>query len=266
MFKNSYLLAMVIFALRLGLAVCQAHAQGAPVPWQPVQMASSQEFLTAAPLAPGTSTQPSSLQATQPQVTYEPQDGIQYRVTRRLVTQQVPVTVMENRSQTVYKQQVKSQTINQQKSFCVPVTEYKKVSKLHGRWNPFVKPYRTEKLKPVTVWKQQVVSVPVPTSQLVWVPETKVVQVPVTNYRTVQKEEITRVAIGAAPTKATSVASTIRPIPNGLSATLVALPNYNPASGVVPSPVGSMSNVASRSGSSQHKKGWQTIEQQPRRY
>jgi hypothetical protein len=266
MFKNSYLLAMVIFALRLGLTMCQAHAQGAPVPWQPVQMASSQESLTAAPLAPGTSTQANSLQATQPQVIYEPRDGIRYRVTRRLVTQQVPVTVMENRSKTVYKQQVKSQTINQQKTFCVPVTEYKKVSKLHGRWNPFVKPYRTEKLKPVTVWKQQVVSVPVSTSQLVWVPETKIVQVPVTNYQTVEKEEITRVAMVAAPTKATSIASTIRPIPNGPSATLVALPNYNPASRTATSPMGSMENVASRSGLSQHKKGWQTIEQKPRRY
>jgi hypothetical protein len=224
-------------ALGVDLGVGHSHAQVAPTQIQPAQ------------------------------VTYEQRNGVQYQVTRRVVKRQVPVTVMQNRSQTVYKQQVKSQTISRQQTFCVPVTEYKKISKLHGRWNPFVTPYRTEELKPVTVWKQQVVTVQVPASQLVTVPETKTVQVPVTTYRTVEEEVITRVAMSGSPTVVNSRPSTAKQFPSGPSATLAALPNYKPpTSSSVPPGMGPMGGVASRNATSRRGKGWQTVGQGQSRY
>ena len=171
------------------------------------------------------------------QVTYEDgQDGVRYQVTRRQTQRQVPVTVMQDKQQTVYRQQVTTHNQSHQQLYCTPVTQYRMVSRLNGRWNPFVTPYWTHQLKPVTHWQQQVATVQVPVTSTAWVPETRTVQVPVTTYRTASEETISRVAMNHPQTLATA-----RPLTafgnqssNSPSATLAARPSY-PASG----PIGS---------------------------
>ena len=122
-------------------------------------------------------------------------DGVQYRVTTNVVRSQVPVTVMQDRQQTVYTQQVTTNNLNHQQLYCVPVTQYQWQSQLRGRWNPFITPYWTHNLKPVTTWHQQVANVQIPVSTAAWVPQTKTVQVPVTQYRAEEKTITTRVAM-----------------------------------------------------------------------
>ena len=114
-------------------------------------------------------------------------NGVRYQVTENKIQQQVPVTVMQDRQQTVYTQQITTNNINSQQLYSVPVTQYQWNSRLHGRWNPFVTPYWTHSLRPVTTWQQQVANVQIPVSRVSWVPQTKTVQVPVTEYRTAEK-------------------------------------------------------------------------------
>ncbi len=128
-------------------------------------------------------------------VTYEERDGVRYQVTRRLAQRQVPVTVMQDRQQTVYTQQITTNNVNHQQLYCVPVTQYQLVSQMRGRWNPFVTPYWTHSMKPVTTWHQQLANVQIPVSRVAWVPQTTTSQVPVTAYRTAEEEIVTRVAV-----------------------------------------------------------------------
>ena len=84
----------------------------------------------------------------------------------------------------------------------MPVTEYQMVSNLHGRWNPFVKPYWTHKLEPVTRWQQQMATVEIPVTRTNLVPQTRTVQVPATAMRTERREIVERVAVGPSATYA----------------------------------------------------------------
>jgi hypothetical protein len=134
-----------------------------------------------------------------PQVSYVDEGGIRYQVTRQTVQRQVPVTEMRDQQQTWYRQQVTTDNLQQQQLYNVPVTQYQLVSRLHGRWNPFITPYWTHHYEPVTTWTQQVGTVQIPVSRVAWAPETRTVQAPVTTYRTANEEVISRVAIGPAP-------------------------------------------------------------------
>ncbi len=155
------------------------------------------------------------------QVTYEERDGVRYQVTRRVTQSQVPTTVMQDRQQTVYAQQLTTNTLNHQQLYCVPNTSYQWDSRLRGRWNPFITPYWTYNLRPVTSWSTQVANVQIPVSQVAWVPQTKTVQVPVTAYRTAEETTVTRVAMNATPT---SGLASVRPL-SGPSATIAARPS-----------------------------------------
>ncbi len=128
-------------------------------------------------------------------VRYEERDGVRYQISSRTVQRTVPVTEMQDRHHTVYTQQVTTDNITHQQLYSVPITRYHMVTRLHGRWNPFVTPYWTHNLRPVTTWRQQVANVQIPVSRVAWVPQTTTVQVPVTTYRTAEVEETTRVAM-----------------------------------------------------------------------
>lgn len=153
--------------------------------------------------APQTAVQP----ATAPQVTEEVRDGIKYQVTRQVMQQTVPTTVMQDRQQTVMTQQVTTETIAHQQVYSVPVTQYEMVGTLHGRWNPFVEPYWTYEMQPVTYYQEQVANVQIPMNKVTWVPQTKTVQVPVTEYRTAEQEIVTRVAMNAGESAKTYAAA-----------------------------------------------------------
>ncbi len=168
------------------------------------------------------------------QVIYEERNGVQYQVTRNVVQRQVPVTVMQSHPQTVYTRQWSTQLASQQMLYCVPKTQYHMVSHLHGLLNPFVRSYWTHEMKPVTTWHQQVATIQTPVSHMAWVPQIQNVQVPVTAYRTVEEETISRVAMNQ-PQSLTRPQSLIA---RGPSATLSASPihgggiNANPIGGI----------------------------------
>ena len=128
-------------------------------------------------------------------VNYEERDGVRYQVTSRTVQRTVPVTVMQDQHQTVYTQQITTDNIAAQQVYCVPITQYQLRSHLRGRFNPFITPYWTHNLEPVTTWHQQVANIQVPVSRVAWVPQTTTYQVPVTAYRNAEVEETTRVAM-----------------------------------------------------------------------
>ncbi len=161
-------------------------------------------------------------------VTEETQDGVRYQVTTRIAQRQVPVTVMQDQQQTVYAQQITTNSLNHQQLYCVPSTQYQWQSRLNGRWNPFVTPYWSHSLRPVTTWHQQVANVQIPVSSVSWAPQTRTVQVPVTQYRTAEERIVSRVPIGNVSTLA-STQSTATPT----TARIAALPsNSLPLGGV----------------------------------
>ena len=157
------------------------------------------------------------------QVRYETKNGIRYQVSERVAQRQVPVTVMQNRQQTVYAQQLTTNTLNQQQLYCVPNTSYQWDSRLNGRWNPFITPYWTYNLRPVTTWSTQVANVQIPVNQVAWVPQTKTVQVPVTAYRAAEEKTETWVAMDSTTTPSTGLANA-RPIV-GPSTTIATRPS-----------------------------------------
>jgi hypothetical protein len=153
--------------------------------------------------------------------TIEDRDGIRWQVTRRNV--QVPVNASTQQQQTVYRQQLQTQTLQHQQLYTVPVTQYQLVSRLHGRWNPFVTPYWTHTYEPVTTWQQQTATVQIPVSTMAWVPETRTVQVPTTTYQTVVAE--TRVPLQVLPGGSTQALAASGGAPAAApSATLAARP------------------------------------------
>ena len=150
-------------------------------------------------------------------VRYEERDGVRYQVSSRTVQRTVPVTEMQERQQTVYTQQITTENLTSQQSYVVPVTQYQMVTRLRGRWNPFVTPYYTYDMQPVTTWHQSVANIQVPVSRVAWVPQTQTYQVPVTRYRTAEVEETTRVAMSEPRTFASAQ-------PLSSSATIAARP------------------------------------------
>lgn len=159
-------------------------------------------------------------------VRYEERDGVRYQVSSRTVQRSVPVTEMQDRSQTYYTQQITTDNVVAQQVYAVPITQYQLRSHLRGRFNPFVTPYWTHSLEPVTTWTQQVANVAVPVNRVAWVPQTTTYQVPVTTYRTAEVEETTRVAMSEPRTFASA-----QPLSN--AAVSIAARPSTPIGGVV---------------------------------
>jgi hypothetical protein len=183
---------------------------------------------------------PTAPQPGSTQVTEEMINGVKHQVTRQTVEQRVPVTIMQDRQQTVYAPKISTETIAHQQVYSVPVTQYEVVPVLHGRWNPFVEPYYTYETQLVTRYQEQVVNVQIPVSKSEWVTETKTVQVPVTEYRTAQQEIVTKVALtGGESTK--TYASTQPSLPQP-----VTMKPYNsqPASSIATQPATPLPNYA----------------------
>ncbi|HMP05399.1 MAG TPA: hypothetical protein PJ982_03535 [Lacipirellulaceae bacterium] len=185
---------------------------------------------------------PAALRADE--VSYVDEGGIRYQVTKRTVQRQVPATEMSEQTQTYYRQQVTSDTLQHQQLYSVPVTQYQLVSRMHGRWNPFVTPYWTHHYEPVTTWTQQTGMVSIPINRVSWAPETRTVQAPTTTYRLANEEMVTRVAIGPTPSgnRSTMVAaagpSAMLAARPSSSAPIAAAPSAGPAVAAAPTPAG----------------------------
>lgn len=126
-------------------------------------------------------------------------DGVTYKVTRRVSQGLAPMTEMQTREEKVLRPRTNTQYQAYQQSYLTPVTEYRWVSRLKGRWNPLVQPYWAQQLEPFTRWENRLSTVHVPTTSTEWVEERRTVQTPVTTYRTVQNESVSRVAVSTPP-------------------------------------------------------------------
>ena len=139
------------------------------------------------------------------QVSYEQSGGVTYQVTR--TPKSIPVTTFQTQQSKTYQPQTTTEYRSYPQTYVAPVTQYQWVSRQRGTWNPFVRPYWTTELQPVTTWQAQQGTVQVPTTRTDWVEHTHTAQVPVVSYQTVQDEH--RVAVSAAQigAGATAVAS-----------------------------------------------------------
>lgn len=169
-----------------------------------------------------------SIAAAQDSVTYEkdPATGVTYRVTRRVTQQLAPTTEMQSREQSVYTPRTTTQIQTYQQAYLTPVTEYRWVSRMRGRWNPFVQPYWAQQLEPFTRWESRQSTMQVPTTKTDWVEEKRLVQTPVTTYRTVQNETISRVAVNSVPAAvpASPAPATFTPVQTPMIATRTGAP------------------------------------------
>jgi len=185
-------------------------------------------------------------------VNVETRDG--YQITTRTTQRQVPVTVMQDQQRTVYTQQITTNNVPHQQLYSVPTTKYQWESRLYGRWNPFVTPYWTHNLKPVTIWQQQLVNVQIPTSNVAWVPQTQTYKAPVVQYRTQEDTYVSKIPIG----NNTAVAST-QSTPTPTTARLAAVPSTTHSS----PPLG---GVQMTSDPPRQSTGWKQAQQPSSRY
>ena len=140
------------------------------------------------------------------EVRYFEQDGLTYKETRRVVQRPVNEIKYEQRQQTVYREQTQTDLVETSRTVHHPVTEYRWVTVMKGRWNPLVQPYFTQELVPVHTWqpREHIIRTPVQRRELI--PEQRTVSVPVSQQRIAQEEVITRVVVGPSSGNAANVA------------------------------------------------------------
>jgi hypothetical protein len=138
------------------------------------------------------------------EVRYYEKGGVTYRETRQVVQRPVAETQMQESTQTVYREQLVTETQKRVRTAWIPVTEYRWEAHWVGRWNPFVDPHLENQLVPYTRWEARSETIDVPVSYRRLVPQTQIVRVPVTTHRTVEEEVITRVAVSGRPSATTT--------------------------------------------------------------
>lgn len=126
------------------------------------------------------------------ETTYDQAGGVMYQVTR--TPKSIPVTTMQTKQHITYQPITTTQYNSYPQTYVTPVTQYQWVARQRGTWNPFVRPYWTTELQPVTTWQAQQGTVQVPTTKTDWVPQTHTTQVPVVSYQTFVDES--RIALG----------------------------------------------------------------------
>jgi hypothetical protein len=116
------------------------------------------------------------------------------------VQRSIPTTEYQTREQKVYTPQVTTDYQTYQQMYATPVTEYRWVSRMRGWWNPFGQPYWTHNLEPFTRWETRPGTVQIPTTRTAWVESTQTTTVPVTTYRQVPEEYISKTFVNSPPT------------------------------------------------------------------
>jgi hypothetical protein len=119
-------------------------------------------------------------------------------VTHNVTQRAIPTTEYQTQESKSYRPQVSTEYRSYPQTYVAPVTEYQWVARQRGLW-PFVQPYWSHELVPVTRWEARPGTVQVPVARTDWIEETRTTQVPVTTYRTVQDHTTHRVAISAPP-------------------------------------------------------------------
>jgi hypothetical protein len=130
------------------------------------------------------------------------ENGVQYQETREKVLRPVTDVRYEDRTRTVYREQLETETRETERVVLLPVTEYQWESYWVNRWNPFAEPYLAYRYVPRTRMeaRTEIVRCPLTTRRLV--EEKRPERVPVVTRRMVEEEVIRRVAIPPATTMA----------------------------------------------------------------
>jgi hypothetical protein len=131
------------------------------------------------------------------EVRYYEKNGVTWCETRRMVDQRVPESRMEERAETVYREQFGTEIRSSTRTYWTPVTEYRWESYWVGRWNLLAEPYLAYRYVPHTHWEERIEVVNVPVNVRRLVPETRTVRRPAAGFRTVRREMVSRVPVGA---------------------------------------------------------------------
>jgi len=135
-------------------------------------------------------------------VRYYEKNGVTWRETRRKVEDRVPVSRMEERTETVYREEFTTEMRDTTRTAWVPVTEYRWEAFWVNRWNPLARPYVAYRQVPHTRWEKRTETVQEPVNARRLVPETRVVRRPVGGFQTVQREVVSRVPVVGGRTSA----------------------------------------------------------------
>ncbi len=130
------------------------------------------------------------------EVRYYEKNGVTWCETRRMVEERVPESRMEERAETVYREEFGTEMRPSTRTYWTPVTEYRWEAYWVGRWNLLAEPYLAYRYVPRTHWERRVEVVDVPVSVRRLVPETRTVRRPVAGFRTVRREVVNRVPVG----------------------------------------------------------------------
>lgn len=136
-------------------------------------------------------------------------DGVQYRETTQVVRRPVTETRYETEQQTVYRHELRTDVVESRRTVLVPVTEYRWETRVYGLW-PIIPTYTAQQLVPYTRYetREEIVRSPVTRTELV--PETRMVQKPVTTHRIVEEEVVRRVPVAGSTVQASTPISSER--------------------------------------------------------
>ncbi len=130
------------------------------------------------------------------EVRYYEKNGVTWCETRRTVEDRVPVSRMEERTETVYREEFTTEMRETSRTRWVPVTERRWEAFWVNRWNPLAEPYVAYRSVPHTRWEKRDETVKVPVNTRRLVPETRTVRRPVGSFQTVEREVVSRVPLG----------------------------------------------------------------------
>lgn len=149
----------------------------------------------------------SAAEATAQQAQTYQENGMLYRDHVTRVQRPIATIKTEERRQLVHRMQVTTEMRDTYRNYATPVTNYQWVTKEHGRWNPFVQPYYSQKMVPITRWEPRTEVTQVPITRTTWVPEIQTRQVQVPSWRMTEEKVVRKVYVGIAPTTTTRTAS-----------------------------------------------------------
>jgi hypothetical protein len=140
-------------------------------------------------------------------VRYYTENGVTYKEVRTKVRRPVVERRMEEREQTVYREQVSTTYEPHTQLTYTPITTYRWEGRWHDVLNPFRTPYVGYHLVPQTHWETRAEQVHRPVTRRDLLPEKRTIQVPVTTHRYVEEEVVHRTAVNQPGSGSTSVAS-----------------------------------------------------------
>lgn len=127
------------------------------------------------------------------------ENGVTYRETRIKSQRPVYETKVEQREQTFYRENIKTEIQSTTRTIMVPINETVWEPYWEGRFNPFVEPRLAYRPMIRTRWEQRNQEIRTPVTKRELVPEKRMVQAPVTTTRMVETEEVHKVVIGVRP-------------------------------------------------------------------